>query len=111
MDLSKVFDYITHDLLIAKMKAYGFSEDLLILIPRASKQSVNITNVHSVFQILLLGALQEPILGPLLLSVFINDPFYSIKDAQLLNFADGNTVATFSKSVDDLITEHQIEFG
>ena len=29
MDLSKVFDCVPHDLLVAKMHAYGFSIDLL----------------------------------------------------------------------------------
>ena len=32
---------------------------------------------------------------------------YFIKDAQLLNFAYDNTIATFSNSADDLITELQ----
>ena len=32
MDLSKAFDCIPHDLLIAKMHAYGFENDTLILI-------------------------------------------------------------------------------
>ena len=33
--------------------------------------------------------------------------FYFMKDAKLLNFVDDNTIATFSNSVDDLITDLQ----
>ena len=32
-----------------------------------------------------------------------------IKDAQLLNFADDNTIASFSNSLEELITNHQKE--
>ena len=55
------------------------------------------------FQILLSGEL----LGSLIFSIFINDLIYFIKDAQLLNLIDGNTIATFSNSVGDLIIELQ----
>ena len=36
--------------------------------------------------------------------------FYFIKDAQLLSFKDGNTSATFSNNIDDLIADLQKEF-
>ena len=49
------------------------------------------------------------ILEPLLFNIFIKNLFYFIRDAQLLNFADGNTIATFSNSADDLITDLQKE--
>ena len=71
------------------------------------KQSVNINNVHIVFEILISGVPQGSILRPLLLYIFINNLFYFIKAALLLNFADDKTIATFWNSTDDLITDLQ----
>ena len=60
-------------------------------------------------QVLLSSVPQGSILGPILCNIFTNDLFYFIKDAQLINFADDNTVVTFSNSVDELITDLQKE--
>ena len=98
MDLWKAFNCIPQDLPIAKMEEYGFSEDLLTFLYsylKRRKQYVIINNFHSIFQILLSSAPQGFILWPLLFNIFINDLFYFIKDAQLLNFADDNTIAAF----------------
>ena len=35
---------------------------------------------------------QGSILGSILFNVFVNDLFFFIKDAELENFADGNTI-------------------
>ncbi len=76
MDLSKAFDCIPHDLLIAKLDAYGFSENALIYIYsylKGRKQAVKIGNVISELLEILSGIPQGSILGPILFNIFIND--------------------------------------
>ena len=76
MKLSKTFDTILHDLLIAKMHAYGFSKTFLVFFYsylKRRKQNVRINNTHSIFQILLSGVPQGSMLGPILFNIIIMD--------------------------------------
>ena len=106
MDLSKAFDCVPHDLLIAKMDAYGFDFDTLVFLYsylKRRKQSVKINNIFSSFQVLLSGVPQGSILGPILFNLFINDMFLWIENAELDNFADDNTISGFANSIPELI--------
>ena len=106
MDLSKAFDCVPHNLFIAKLYAYGFSSEILTFFYsylKRHKQSVKINNTHNVFQMLLLGIAQGSILGPILFNIFINDLFYRVKESQLHNFADDNTISSAEFPVEKLL--------
>ena len=95
MDLSKAFDTVYHNLLLAKLNAYGFSFNAIksiesYLLERFLR--VNINSNFSEWCKILLGVPQGSILGSLLLNIFINDiddnSLYSIED----NFKDFKTM-------------------
>ena len=68
-DLSKAFDCIDHELLIAKLHAYSFDTDALKFIYpdlKERKQRTKINSLYSSFAEILFGVHQGSILGPLL---------------------------------------------
>ena len=72
MDLSKAFDCISHDLLIAKLNAYDFDRKSLVFFYsylKQRKQCVNLNNIQSIFKTLLSEVPQGSILGPLLFNI------------------------------------------
>ena len=78
-DLSKAFDCIPHDLLIAKLVAFGFDRKSLAFILaylKNRKQKTNIGSAFSDFLNILYGVSQRSILGRRLFIIFIADLIY-----------------------------------
>ena len=104
-DLTKAFDCISHDILIAKLNAYGFSKMALNLIHdylSGRNQKTKINESYSTWRELIFGVPQGSVMGPLLFNIFINDLFYS-EEFQMMNFADDCSPYNFSASTDDVI--------
>ena len=88
MDLSKAFDCIPHDLIIAKLAAYGIERKTLTLIYSylmGRKQYVKINNTYSDYNEIISSVPQGSILGPILFNLSINDLFFFIEVASMHN--------------------------
>ena len=112
MDLSNVFDCVNHDLIIAKLEAYGVGENSLRLIQNylsQRQQRVKVGSSLSEWLEIILGVPLGSILGPILFNVFLNDLLLFIKETVICNFADDTTLYACGKELDTISFKLEIE--
>ena len=109
-DLSKAFDCIFYDLLIAKLEAYGLGYKSLKFIYSYltnRHQRVRINSKYSSWSTINCGVPQGSILGPLLFNIYMCDLFLFVKP-NIVNYADDNTLYATSK--DKQTVKNQLEY-
>ena len=102
MDLSKAFDALNHDLLIAKLGAYGLETDALRYMKSYltnRKQRVRVNESFSEWERITTGIPQGSILEPLLSNIILNDLFLFISNSSISNYGNNNTLYTFEDNL------------
>ena len=105
-DLSKAFNCIDHELLIAKLYAYGFNKNSLYFINsylKGRKQRIKINFSYSTFTEILFGVTQGSILGSLLFNIHICGLVLENSDIDIANYADDSTPYACSSDLDSVI--------
>ena len=114
MDLSKTFDTLNHNLLIAKLNMYGFSFNAIKLIQNYLLERFQKVNEKYNFRKwckILMEVSQESILGLFLFNIFINI-FHFIQKVYICNFVDDNSLYSIEDKFKEVktILKKNLEF-
>ena len=97
--LTDLSDCLDHELLIAKLNAYGFHLSALKLIHdylSNRKQRTKINSTYSKWHKILFGV-------PLLFNIYLIDLFFVIEDTDIASYADDNTPYIIDDTVEGVI--------
>ena len=109
MDLSKAFNDLNHDVLLAKMEAYGLDNNVVSFMRSyltIGLHRCKINNSFSKWVKISAGVPQ----GPLLFNIFINDIFLYFQKYDLASYANDSTKCTSDKRVSAIIGSLSHEF-
>ena len=105
-DLSKAFGCLSHELLLAKLDAFGFTIVALKLIHsyltnRKQRTKVNLS--YNPWEEILFGVPQRSIVGSLLFNIFLCDLFFMMNETGFVNYANDNTPYRTANTIDKVI--------
>ena len=104
----------SHELLIAKLNAYGFdikSLNFILAYFTNRKQKTKIGSSFSDFLNILFGVPQGSILGPLLFIIYICDLFMEYDPIEFASYADDTTPYTYGQSFHEIIEKLQTDMS
>ena len=102
IDLSKVFDRLPHDLILEKLKFYGFSDHGLSLMQSylsSRHQRVKLGTAFSTWDGVLRGVPHSSVLGRTFFNIFINDLAYAITRCRIISYANNTYIDCCNKNV------------
>ena len=120
-DLSKAFDTVSHDLLLAKLEIMGFHKNTTTWLKSYLKSRSQVTklgNVSSDVGSVISGVPQGSILGPILFIAFTADFAAALPDCKVVVYADDAAILTsattlplLKKKVEDSIHLAQVWYN
>ena len=105
-DVSKPFDCLPHDLIFAKLNAYGFSLSAARLMQSClsnRKQKTKINTAYSSWEEILFGVPQGSTSGLLLFNIFICDLFLIMNKVDFARYDDNNTPYVMGNGIKEVI--------